>query len=128
MSMKRRATRPYARLRVMAEYGSSGIWVAEQTGLFRHGMVEHATLALPPALAARFDAWIDAYTEGLERPLDDVAFNAEGMSLARALKAHCGAATEVVYAGERRDGGLLPEERVEDGAGEERGGDGSPRG
>lgn len=121
--MKRRRKTPYARLRVMAEYGSSGIWVAEQTGLFRHGMVEHATLALPPALAARFDAWIEAYTEGLQRPLDDVAFNAEGVSLARALKAHCGAATEVVYAGERPDGGLLPEQRVEADASE-----GSPHG
>lgn len=124
--MKHRARRPYTRLRVMAEYSSSGIWAAEQTGLFRHGMVEHATLALPPALAARFTAWIEQYTEGLERPLDDEAFNTEGMSLARALKAHCGAATEVVYAGERRDGGLLAEQQVEADAGNERG-DGSRR-
>ena len=112
-------------LRVMAEYGSSGIWVAEPFGPFRHGMVEHRKLGLPADLAARFAAWIEEYWARAEgRPLNVAAFNDEGRSLAIALKRFVGPNTRVVFEPELEDGGLgLPEiieivgKRIDDGTG-----------
>lgn len=99
------------RLRVMAEYGSSGVWVAEACGPFRHGMIEHKRLSLPDGLAQRFAAWIERYWAVLDhRPFDVESFNAEGRSLAVALKAFVGAETEVVFEPETAEGGLgVPE-------------------
>jgi len=57
----RKQQKRFARLRVMAEYGSSGVWSAEPGGPFRHGMVGHARPPLPEDLAARFDAGIARY-------------------------------------------------------------------
>ena len=95
------------RLRVMAEYGSSGIWVAEPCGLFRHGMIGLKRLRLPAELAGRFVAWIEKYWARLDhRPFDVVAFNAEGRSLALELKAFVGLETEVVFEPEAESGGL----------------------
>ena len=56
----------------MAEYSSSGIWViGGGPKPFRHGMIEHATLRLPAALARRFDDWIEAYEHGHVRASGD---------------------------------------------------------
>jgi hypothetical protein len=110
--MARKEQKRFARLRVMAEYGSSGVWAAEQIGPFRHGMVRHSTLSLPDDLAARFEAWITRYWQRRESEFDTALFNAEGLELARALKRHVGPQTEVVFAPEAEDGGLLPEQVV----------------
>ena len=108
------AVRVPRRLRVMAEYGSSGIWVAEPLGPFRHGMVEHKKLGLPDDLALRFAAWIEAYWARADhRPLDVPAFNAEGRALATALKRFVGPDTQVVYEPELEDEGLGPPEIIE---------------
>lgn len=75
------------RLRVMAEYGSSGIWVDGSVGPFLHAMARHRDLALPADLAARFVSWISWYwAKADKKPLDLKTFNAEGRSLAIALK------------------------------------------
>ena len=111
--MARRQQKRFTRLRVMAEYGSSGVWLAEPVGPFRHGMIGHARLGLPDDLAARFDAWIARYWQRREAGFDTAAFNVEGLELARALKRHVGPNTEVVFAPEAEDGGLLPEQVVE---------------
>jgi hypothetical protein len=110
---KRRQWRFPTRLRVMAEYASSGIWVAEPMGLFRHGMIEHKGLGLPDQLAASFAAWIERYWGRLQNGFDIMAFNTEGRALAVALKAFVGADTEVVFQAEVEDGGLRAEETVQ---------------
>lgn len=97
----------------MAEYGSSGVWVAEAVGPFRHGMIGHKRLGLPDQLAERFRAWIDRYWKRLEAGFDAVAFNVEGRALAVELKAFVGAETEVIYEAEAPDGGLLEPEIIE---------------
>ena len=99
-------------LRVMAEYGSSGIWVVEPTGPFRHGMIEHQALRLPSELAGRFAAWIDDYWQVLDAPdqFDKSKFVATGRKLARDLKAFVGSEVRVLYAAEgdvRRDEEIL---------------------
>jgi hypothetical protein len=109
----RRQQNPFSRLRVMADFGSSGIWVAEPVGPFRHSMVRHSRLGLPEDMAARFEAWIARYWHRREAAFDTAGFNAEGLELARALKQHVGAGTEVVFAREAEDGGLLTEQVVE---------------
>lgn len=102
---------PSLKIRVMAEYGSSGIWgfSEKETGGWRHGMLEHSALKLPRELSDRFDRWILVYedqnSEGL---LDTEAFNAEGMQLARLLKAFLGPTRHVEYQGEGNDGLLAP--------------------
>ncbi|MBL8787804.1 MAG: hypothetical protein JNJ59_23075 [Deltaproteobacteria bacterium] len=100
-------------LRVMAEYGSSGIWRVSPnpTGPFRHGMLEHASLDLPADLAQAFDDWIERYTlENLAGTLDKTAFNLEGHRLATRLKAFLssrGHTPHVELQGEAEDGSLL---------------------
>lgn len=107
--MKR--TKPPLRLRVMAEYGSSGIWRVSDRGPFRHGMVEHASLDLPPDLAQAFDDWIERYTvENLAGTLDKSSFNLEGHDLATRLKAFLstrGHTPHVELQGEAEDGSPL---------------------
>jgi hypothetical protein len=93
----------------MAEYGSSGVWAigTHGPGLFRHAMVETASLGLPTALAAGLAAWIDRYErENLTGNLDTDSFNTEGEALARALKAHVGPDIHVEFQPELPDGGL----------------------
>ena len=101
-------------LRVMAEYGSSGIWVVEPRGPFRHGMIEHQTLGLPADLAAAFDRWIEAYFMVLDdhESFDVAGFNAEGRRLASLLKQVVGPDTRVLHASEAADGSLAQEEEV----------------
>lgn len=102
------------RLRVMAEYSSSGIWRIAPAGRgpFRHGMIEHRSLDLPADLARAFDEWIERYTvENLAGTLDRKAFNLEGHRLATRLRAFlssCGHTPHVELQGEAEDGSLLP--------------------
>ena len=75
------------KLRVMADYGSSGIWADGDIGPFRHGMVEHADLSLPQALADAFDAWIERYWNRKVWNASELeAFNSTGRALAGELK------------------------------------------
>ena len=95
---------------VMAEYGSSGVWALTKnpSGLFRHGMIEHSQLNMPSKLGERFEQWIHEYEEkNLNNTLNTDRFNAEGLELARLLKAFLGPDTYVEYQGESKDGGLL---------------------
>jgi hypothetical protein len=111
--LAKKQKRPFKRLRVMAEYGSSGIWVAEPVGPFRHGMVGYTRLRLSADLAARFTAWIERYWHRLNDEFDTKAFNSEGLALAFALKRHVGPDTEVVFAPESEEGGLEPERIID---------------
>jgi len=101
-------------LRVMAEYGSSGIWVVEPTGPFRHGMIEHRSLHLPEELAGSFRNWIDRYWKILDaaEDFDTSAFNKEGRRLAQALKRHVGPKVMVLFVHEAEDGHLGNEEEI----------------
>jgi hypothetical protein len=97
----------------MAEYCSSGIWVVGTRGVWRHGMVKHATLGLPSELAVRFCRWIEQYTQQLEgAKLDVTAFNEEGRCLANALKAAMPPGTAVEFVPEKPDGGLGQAENI----------------
>lgn len=99
-------------LRVMAEYGSSGVWRSrEAKGLFRHGMVELADLGLSPALSRRFVAWIATYeSDNLTGRLDVEKFNIEGRALALELATAMGEPVE--FQGELDGGGLGPPELI----------------
>jgi hypothetical protein len=100
-------------LRVMADFGSSGVWVDEAIGPFRHGMTEHSDLSLPASLAAAFDAWIETYWDRKQWDASTVeSFNDQGRSLARQLKAFMGASSVVSYQPEAWPTGLGPEELV----------------
>ena len=103
------------KLRVMAEYASSGIWgfSEKQSGAFRHGMIEHSDLKLPKELRERFEKWISEYTKNnLSNELDTNAFNTEGRELAKLLKEHMGPEQYVEYQGETDDGDLLNAEVI----------------
>jgi hypothetical protein len=102
------------RLRVMAEYGSSGVWVVKPFGPFRHGMIGHKKLGLPDDLARGFREWIDKYWRVLDAPahFDAESFNLEGRRLAQALKAFVGSETDVVYSPISQDNKLEVEEQV----------------
>ncbi|HRE89224.1 MAG TPA: hypothetical protein PK095_08795 [Myxococcota bacterium] len=104
-------------LRVMAEYGSSGVWKSrKKKGLFRHGMVELGDLGLSPALTARFAAWITTYEEdNLAGRLDVERFNHEGRALTRELARLIGEAVE--FQGELEGGGLGPPELIDPASG-----------
>lgn len=112
-ALKRHNT-PIAKLRVMADHGSSGIWVIEPTGPFRHYGVGNARLALSQDLADRFEHWIGTYELLLTAPeeFDYRAFNAEGRLLAESLKQHVGSATYVEFQAETAEGGLCESEEI----------------
>jgi hypothetical protein len=99
----------------MADYGSSGIWVAEPCGPFRHGMISYSSLGLPTPLTTRFEAWIAHYWKRIDDPaaFDCQSFNATGRLLARDLKAFVGRDTRVLFVTEDPAGGLGPEEEVD---------------
>ena len=109
------------RLRVMAEYGSSGIWVIEQVGPFRHGMISHVSLGLPQELARRFDQWINDYDARLADMVPEYAhmefdaeeFNRIGRALARELKTLTGPEGYVEFLPELQDGGMGDAEVME---------------
>ena len=94
-------------VRVMAEYGSSGLWglVPGDFGLFRHAMLEPSQLQLPDDLVRRLAAWIDTYER--DNPCDQLdtdMFNTEGEALARAIKHVVGTALHVELQPELPDG------------------------
>lgn len=97
----------------MAEYASSSIWAMQSVGLFRHGMVSHGRLQLPPDLRGQFEAWIEKYWENLEPNFDVASFNAEGLELATALKRLLGVDVRVVFAPEDENNGLGEERLIE---------------
>lgn len=101
------------KLRVMAEYGSSGIWMIGTIGYFRHGMVGYSSLKLSPDLAARFERWIDLYWGMLEDNLDVDKFNQIGRMLARELKTHVGKSGYVEFVPELATGALGETEIIE---------------
>lgn len=118
---RRRQCKPpwFEKLRVMAEYGSSGIWVIQPVGGWRHSMIEHGDLRLPLELSLRFERWIETYTDAyiqrLEDPVyvfDHEAFNAEGRALAQVLKRHVGSTIYVELQSETAEGGLNPPEEI----------------
>jgi hypothetical protein len=77
-------------------------------------MVSHERLGLPAELASRFAAWIQRYWARADRkPFDTKAFNAEGRSLAIALKAFVGRNTEVVFEPETQDGRLGSSQEIQ---------------
>jgi hypothetical protein len=95
------------KLRVMADYGSSGIWVMEPVGPFRHGMIRHGSLGLPKELSSRFDEWIRLYWKRTEEtPFDVNRFNQIGKALARELKQFAGPDVYIEFQPELPDGGL----------------------
>jgi hypothetical protein len=102
------------RLRVMADYASSGIWVVKPVGPFRHAMIEYHALRLPEELARRFTNWINEYWKVLDLPeeFDLTAFNQQGRALARELKKHVGLETTVLFVPETKEGGPGPEEEI----------------
>jgi hypothetical protein len=98
------------KIRVMADYGSSGIWgfSDNQSKAFRHGMLEHSDLKLPDTLCKQFEKWIHEYEKyNLEDKLNRKKFNENGLKLAKSLKDHLGEDVYVEFQGESKDGGVL---------------------
>jgi hypothetical protein len=109
---KRGLRREDLKLRVVADYGSSGIWAVGIVGMFRHGMLEHADLSLSNDLAQRFDRWIDLYESKLSGEFDVDRFNHIGRELARDLKLNIGLGY-VEFIPELVTGGLSEVEIIE---------------
>lgn len=96
-----------SKLRVMADYESSGIWVIEAIGPFRHGMISHESLKLPVDIANRFDEWITLYWKRLRDPdFDSDEFNDFGRAIAKELKQFVGDDVYVEFVPELPDGDL----------------------
>jgi len=76
-------------LTVWPEWGSSGIWHPEKRGVDGPvQMVGYEQIALPTAIAQRFEAWIerfDDYSPDHPEDFDWKSFDAEGQALALAL-------------------------------------------
>jgi hypothetical protein len=92
-------------LRVMADYCSSGIWAIGKVGCFRHGMIEHSSLKLPPNLAQRFEQWIELYDENSAANFNLYRFNDIGRGLAQDLKNYLGTGS-IEFIPESMDGGI----------------------
>ncbi len=105
------------KLRVMAEYDCSGIWIIGPIGPFRHGGVSYNWLGLPPDLAERFRRWITTYCAYFDQSMFDEeypefsgfvfdidTFNQEGRELAQRLKAFVGSECYVEFQPESTDG------------------------
>lgn len=103
------------KLRVAADYSSSGIWLVEPWGELEPGMLAHEHLNLDPQLASKFDAWIELYALRLrdDASFDTHTFNITGRSLAAELRQFLGSRAEVVYLPESADGGVGVEESPE---------------
>lgn len=112
-------------LRVMADWGSSGIWKIGRYGPFRHAMITPKKLGLPRKLGKRFQAWIVSWQQRamLSDPecehMDDTGvpdyeqINEEGRLLARALKQHFGPKARIFFAPDPLgDGEFPPEEEI----------------
>lgn len=94
------------KLRVMADYSSSGIWVMESMLGFRHGMVDYGSLGLPEDLANRFKRWINIHDNNLsDKGLNLEDFDKMGLQLAKDLKKFLGTDAYVEYEPEKSDFG-----------------------
>lgn len=95
-------------LRVMADYSSSGIWIIEQAGPFKHSMANYSDLGISEKLSNAFEKWITEYDKALEGKLDKQLFDKTGRDLALDLKKEL-PDVQVFYYHENRD---LGEEEV----------------
>ena len=68
-------------LRLMADYGSAGVWDYDNTPL------DPARLPLSPKLRGRLARWCARFEKSFEAEIDLEAFAAEGRAIARAAKA-----------------------------------------
>lgn len=101
---------PY-KLRVLAEYESSGIWRSGPNGVSE---VKHEDLGLPPDLRGQFYKWIALYSRRLAEDdwnLDE--FNARGRSIAKDLKVFMGPEIAVEYIPELPSGDEGPPETID---------------
>lgn len=107
LQRRKRGEIGFVRIRVMADYDSSGLWQMIPTGVFRHAMIGYDALNLPPALRARFEEWIESYFAILEdAPFDYEGFNQTGRELAQGLKQHLGAESYVEFMPENAETGM----------------------
>jgi hypothetical protein len=104
----------FARLRVMADCFTSGVWGDTPNGESRHVMVDHEALGISSELAAQFDSWTKRYRNHKEATFDVRVFNDEGWHLAQLLQRHVGDGTQVVHAAELREGGICADREVVD--------------
>lgn len=94
------------KLRVMADYHSSGIWVIEPMLGFRHGMISHEDLGLLANLSNKFKKWIETYNARLNNQDFDIKeFDHKGLELAKELKSFVGPSIYVEYEPEESDYG-----------------------
>ena len=97
----------FVRVRVMAEYYSSGLWLIEPVGSFRHGGIGGKALGLPPELLHGFEEWIETYNGLIEAESFDYAiFNETGRELARELKTFLGVESYVEFVPEDENDGI----------------------
>lgn len=92
----------YDFVRVMADYGSSGLWVKFDAPdeMFRHGMAVPDDIGISQELADKLSLWIDKY-DTLENDEESVKkFDDEGRQLARLVKNELGKSVTVVYSPE----------------------------
>ena len=68
-------------LRLMADYGSAGVWDHDGAPL------DPAKLPLSPKLRSRLARWCARFQKSFETEIDLDAFAAEGRAIARAVKA-----------------------------------------
>ena len=68
-------------LRLMADYGTAGVWDHDGAPL------DPARLPLSPKLRARLARWCVRFQRSFETEIDLEAFAAEGRAIARAVKA-----------------------------------------
>lgn len=90
------------KLRVMADYESSGIWVIDLKFVpFRHRMIKHESLKLPKELSQKFTDWIRVYWKNYEDHVnfDVEKFDKQGLELAQELKSFLGKNYYVEYEG-----------------------------
>jgi hypothetical protein len=73
-------TKSRRRIRLMADYGTAGVWDHDGAPL------DSAKLPLSPRLRARLARWSDRFQASFEREIDLDAFAAEGRAIARAVK------------------------------------------
>jgi hypothetical protein len=75
------STRRRHNLRLMADYGTAGVWDHDGEPL------DPARLPLSPKLRARLARWCVRFQRSFETEIDLEAFAAEGRAIARAVKA-----------------------------------------
>lgn len=87
------------KLRVMADYSSSGIWVIDpgKFAPWRHGMISYEVFGLPEELSIRFSDWIKIYDKNLSNEGLDKDFDKIGLQLARELKKFLGQDVYIEY-------------------------------